>query len=168
MQLLEEILTGIRSAVPPEDMLADYKLEAGDTVVGVLPDELKRVYAHSQLLEKQLQEVADDLNRQYRELCATSAENPEGHKALAEARKSLNRQYQAVLMKTRLVQEILSVGVGLAFPDFFDKELELRADWQVVIPGATGDRCTVCPSRDRCPVGSSRTPRRLLVSMLHM
>jgi len=168
MQLLEEILAGIRSAVLPEDMLADYKPEDGDTVVGVLPDELRRVYAHSQLLEKQLQEVGDDLNRQYRELCAASAENPEGRKALAEARKSMNRQYRAVLMKIRLVQKILSVGVQLAFPDFPNEELKLRAGWQVVVPGATDSKCAACPSRDRCPQGNLHTSMGLLVSMLQM
>lgn len=106
----------------------DFKVEPGEKVVGVLPDDLKKLY----MVMDELIKKVNSLNKQGHELYGSLTEKETTEKTLKEA-SQLYRKLQLENGDHAMLEECFWASIRRHLPETADiSNLGLRENWQIV------------------------------------
>lgn len=132
--LLEEIGSiDMSNVVGIEDPVAE-----NETVIGELPDELKRLHTYLRELSEQLAQKIDELKKQFE-----STPQDEIARIMEELRKNSD-EITAIKSRFALIHTLFWQEVGEEFPSASDKNVGIRDGFKVVAVDKKDEECD-CP-----------------------
>jgi hypothetical protein len=148
VKTLWKFLEGVETAVPNDRMIRNGRSEESDQVVGVLPEELKRLYAfYFNSVQKSNEEI-DRLRQRYGGVVEAASKNRNAA-VIEKAKKLARRRHALIHSELDLLFDIFTLEVREVFTKIdVGQEFALRTGWKVVIPNG---KCQTCPSRFGCP-----------------
>ncbi len=124
MLFLKKVM-GMVSEVSLKGMKSpDYGVEEGEEVVGILSDDLKKLYVVMVGAEEKTKALHTRLQKEIPEL---------GDKITEEKKKEIIREHATVHLEEDLIHKAFWTCVRLEFPKVGSDDVGLRKDWQVVL-----------------------------------
>ena len=120
---LKKILARVSEVSLGDAKSPEYEVQDGETVVGVLPDDLKRLYVVYMGTKEKARVVYARLSKEV---------NEAGDDITEEKKKSVTHKYVPVRLEEDLVGREFWTSVRFEFPQVGDEDIGLRAGWQVV------------------------------------
>jgi hypothetical protein len=144
MRLIREILRKAEETeVVGGELVQDFQLEEGDRVVGVLPDELRGLYAvfvtASHELDEQHKQLITESEKFMDTWLPLILEKP--IQELANLKKEIDLKHEEMGLRDRIahnrydtISEMFWGAVRRAFPELIGKQgIGIRKDWQIVV-----------------------------------
>lgn len=163
MQLLKELSARADQAqVTDEELVQGFPLEAGDRVVGILRENLRRLYSVFVAEGTLLQGAEEALEAEW------DAIGPTDEQA-TQKRADISHRQSLDVNHYNTMKELFWGSVRLAFPQLIGRrEISIRRGWQVVFTDDDGDgseECLICPMRRTCPNAGSSNHREQAVQI---
>ena len=129
MFLWEELTEAARNVRLAKVESPNYKVEEGETVVGVLPAELKALYVVCSGMRRGLERSCEATHKEIHQAVENSSKLDKSEK---ERILRIAKEHGLAHLKYDAVGEFFWANVRLAFPESLGKSIGIREDWKVV------------------------------------